>query len=86
MRPASTHSNKQMPKTNTQDENTSVRTAKNNSDETMAAQFNNLTKALNTLATGSNNHLNPNQQQSLQTQLDTITKKLDSIVTPKSKT
>ena len=63
-----------------------VKPTMNNSNKTMAVQLNNLTKTLNALIAGTNSQLNTRKKQSFQAQLDTITKKLDNLVTPKPNT
>ena len=48
-----------------------VKTTMSNSNETVMIQLNNLTKTLNTLVANSNSPVSTNQQQSLQTQIET---------------
>ena len=62
-----------------------VKTTMNNSNETMAARLDNLTKTLNTLAAGTSNSTNSAQQQSLQATMDTLTEKLDSLMVSQPK-
>ncbi|KAL9972507.1 hypothetical protein ACROYT_G018827 [Oculina patagonica] len=65
-----------------------VKTTMNNSSETMATQLTNLAKSLNTMATDTNSPTNTSELQALQTQMDVLTNKLDSLTTlsPKKET
>ena len=57
-----------------------VKTTMSNSNETVTIQLNNLTKTLNTLVSNDNSPPNTNQQQSLQTQIETLTQKVNSLI------
>ena len=57
-----------------------VKTTMSNSNETVMIQLNNLTKTLNTLVAHSNSPVSTNQQQSLQTQIETLTQKVNSLM------
>ena len=57
-----------------------VKTTMSNSNETVTIQLNNLTKTLNTLVANSNSPVSTNQQQSLQTQVETLTQKVNSLM------
>ena len=57
-----------------------VKTTMSNSNETVTIQLNNLTKTLNTLVANSNSPVSTNQQQSLQTQTETLTQKVNSLM------
>ena len=52
-----------------------VKTTMSNCNETVTKQLNNLTKTLNTLVANSNSPVSTNQQESLQTQVETLTQK-----------
>ena len=57
-----------------------VKTTMSNSNETVTIQLHNLTKTLNTLVANSNSPVSTNQQQSLQTQVETLTQKVNSLM------
>ena len=57
-----------------------VKTTMSNSNETVTIQLNNLTKTLNPLVANSNSPVGTNQQQSLQTQIETLTQKVNSLM------
>ena len=57
-----------------------VKTTMSNSNETVTIQLNNLTKTLNTLVANSNSPASTNQQQSLQTQIEALTQKVNSLI------
>ena len=57
-----------------------VKTTMSNSNETVTIQLYNLTKTLITLVANSNSPVSTNQQQSLQTQVETLTQKVNSLM------
>ena len=61
-----------------------VKTTMNNSNQTMAAQLNNLTKTLNTMVAGTSSSVN-DQQQAMRVQMETLTKKIDSLLPTQAK-
>ena len=61
-----------------------VKTTMNNSNQTMAAQLNNLTKTLNTMVAGTSSSVN-DQQQAMRVQMETLIKKIDSLLPTQAK-